>query len=105
LFLSEAILELQSEIDVIDTRHIAGTGWRRVFWMKSERVYIHKAIWNVSVNLVWLNKAEPGAGLVREARLVIEVESRRNDWITVVNAGPVEPVVALFLALATNRPH
>ena len=105
LFLSKTVLELQVEVDVIDTRHVARAGRRGIFGVECEREDVDENIGNVAVVLVGLDEAEPRAGLVGEARLVVEVESRGDDRITVVNARVVEPVVATFLALTADTPH
>tara|TARA_B100000945_G_scaffold312386_2_gene306878 strand:- start:54 stop:188 length:135 start_codon:yes stop_codon:yes gene_type:complete len=43
--------------------------------VEGERVNVDEAIWDVAVVLVGLDETEPGARLVGETRLVIEVES------------------------------
>tara|TARA_Y100000741_G_scaffold351055_1_gene321764 strand:+ start:1055 stop:1570 length:516 start_codon:yes stop_codon:yes gene_type:complete len=72
--------------------------------VEGKRVNVDEAIWDVAVVLVGLDETEPGARLVGEARLVIEVESSRDDGVTVVNTRVVVPVVATFVALATDGP-
>jgi len=89
---------------VVDARHVARAGWRWVLGVEGERVNVDEAIWDVAVVLVGLDETEPGARLVGEARLVIEVESSRDDGVTVVNARVVVPVVAALVALATDGP-
>jgi len=89
---------------VVDTRHVARAGWRWVLGVEGERVNVDEAIWDVAVVLVGLDETEPCARLVREARLVVEVESSRDNWVTVVNARVVVPVVAALVALTTDGP-
>jgi hypothetical protein len=72
--------------------------------VEGKRVAVAEAVRDVAVVLVGLDKTEPCTGLVGEARLVIEVESSRDDGVTVVNTRPVEPVVATFVALTTDGP-
>ena len=73
--------------------------------MKSKRITIAEAIRNVGVVLIRLNKTEPCTGFVGETRLIIEVKGRRNNWITIINTRPVEPVVATLVTLTTNSPN
>lgn len=89
---------------MIDARHVARAGWRWVLGVEGERVNVDEAIGDVAVVLVWLDETEPGARLVGEARLVVEVKSSRDNWVTVVNARVVVPVVAALVALATHGP-
>merc|ERR1712166_1375329 len=81
LLLAQAVLQLQREVDVVDARHVARAGRRRVLGVESEGVYIHEAVGNVGVKLVGLHEAEPGARLVREARLVVQVERGGDDGV------------------------
>ena len=73
--------------------------------MKGERIYIDKAIWNVRVVLVGLHQSEPCSRLVAESGLVVEVESRANDGISVIDTGVVVPVVTSLVALASDGPN
>ena len=73
--------------------------------MKGERVNIEEAIWNIGMELVWLYQSEPGTRLIGESSLVIEEESSGNNWISVVNARIVEPVIALFMTASAYSPH
>lgn len=105
LLLAQAVLQLQGEVYVVDARHVARAGGRRVLWMQREGIYVHKAVGNIGVELIGLHQTEPRTRLVREAGLVVEVERGGDDRVPVVDAGPVEPVVALLLALAAHGPH
>ena len=90
---------------MVDARHVARAGGRRVFGVQREGIYVHKAVGNVRVELVGLHQTEPRTRLVRKAGLVVEVERGGDDRVPAVDARPVEPVVALLLALAAHGPH
>ena len=59
LLAAEALLKLQSQINMVDARHVAATRWGRILRIKGKRVNIDEAIRNVGVILEWLHKAEP----------------------------------------------
>eukprot|EP00965_Chrysotila_dentata_P147878 4881474-Pleurochrysis_carterae.AAC.1 len=90
---------------MINPGHVARAGWRRVFRMECKAVHVHVRVWDRGMELIWLHEPEPRAWLLRESRLIVEVQRCKFHWIAVVNSGVVEPIVALFLALATHSPH
>jgi len=72
--------------------------------VEGEGVDVDEGIRDVGVELVVLDHTEVSAWLVLEARLVVEVEGCLDDRISAVDAGVVEPVVALFVGLAADDP-
>lgn len=87
---------------MVDATHVARTGRGRFLGMEGEGVDVDEGFWDVGVELVWLDHAEPWAGLVLEARLVVEVEAGLDDGIASVDAGIIEPGVAFFRGLSAN---
>ena len=104
LLLAETVLQLQVEVDVVDPAHVTATRGTGVLGVQGERVHVDEAVGDVRVVLVGLHQTEPRSRLGREARLVVEVERRRDDRVAVVDAGVVEPVVATLVALAADAP-
>eukprot|EP00965_Chrysotila_dentata_P258469 6213229-Pleurochrysis_carterae.AAC.1 len=90
---------------MVDPRHIARTRWRRIFRVECEAVHVHVRVRDGGVELVRLNKSEPRPRFLSESWLIIQVQRSKLERVAIVNARIVEPVVALFLALAAHGPH
>ena len=90
---------------MIDTRHVAAARRGRVLRVEGEAEHVDVAIGDVGVVLVRLHRTEVGGGLRGEARLVVEVERRRDERVAPVDAGVVRPRVALLVARAADGPN
>ena len=87
---------------MIDSAHVARATWRWFLGMECEGIDVDERIWDVGVELIRLDHAQPRSWFVLESWLVVEVEAGFNDWVASVDAGVVEPVVAFFVGVAPD---
>jgi hypothetical protein len=104
-FLGEAVLKKELHVHVVDSREIARSARARVLWMKGKRIIVNVAVGHVHVMLERLHKSEVGSALIREACLVVQVKSSRDNRVLGLDARVVEPRVGTLVALAPNRPN
>jgi len=68
----DASLGLDSDLGVINTREVAGTGWLVLFWLERERVGVDTWRWGAGVVNEWLDLVEVLTRLFLEAVLAVE---------------------------------
>ena len=72
---------------VINTRHVAGTGWLVLLGLETERVHVDTLGWHVLVMLIRLNKVEVTTIALAEPIVTVELELGSGHWVSTVLEG------------------
>lgn len=72
---------------VVDTGHVAGTGWLVFFGFEAEGVHVDALRWHVFVMLIWLNEVKVTAIPFGEPVVAIELEFREGNRVLAILEG------------------
>ena len=102
--LIDALLHVERQFNVVDTREIHAARRLRLLRMKCSRPAVDECIGDVGVVLVRFYESEVPSFLRGEAWEIVELEVHHADWVLQVLAGVAAPVVDVVLALASHGP-
>ena len=91
------VTSLDSDLSVVNTGEVTGTGWLVLLGLKRKRIRVHAWRWGARVVDVWLHLVEVLAGLLLEAILAVEDQLEGID-------GTVN-VFAVGVSGGENREH
>lgn len=93
------------KMSIVNTRHIDGSRWLMILWVKSEGVYVNSFSWSVGVMLIWLDKSEVTSITLGEAVMSVQLKLGCSSWVITiiisVLSGEVA-VVQVFVVGAVN---